>query len=79
MSDGPLLSRPRLRTYYVPVPRCEACSVPYVLRWAYVFGFGNKWIYQRDCKCKAPATALNADLDEIETAPLNAFAKKPGA
>lgn len=48
-----MTAMPKVRAY----PVCSACKTPYVLRRAFVLSpprASARWIWQRDCKHKAP-------------------------
>lgn len=61
----------------VPVVRCPTCSTPYVLRLAMSMFAGERWIYQRDCKHRAPLPAGELDAADVEVAPLTVLRVTP--
>lgn len=70
---------PRLRTYHAPVVRCTECNRPYVLRWGISLSTGEAfWHYVLDCKHKKAPLPPGGPTEEIETAQVSAFARKPG-
>lgn len=71
------MSLPRLRPKWVPVVRCTTCDQAYVLELAYPLdGRPPRYIFRRDCKHKTPPLGKR-ELADIETAIVDAFARKP--
>lgn len=63
---------------FAPVVRCTECNVPFVLRYTVTLDARPpRFLYQRDCKHRDAPFPKGSSLDELETAVLDVFTRRP--